>query len=94
MVRVKIKIVSWGSPLRRIVFSDSIRRRLRRSLLRWVFETIKSQSLCFMGWLEGKHYTLRVANIQFQFRGVVLKWIPRTETIAVALHRAVHLLER
>ena len=68
---VRVKIVSWGSPLRRIVFSDSIRRRLRRSLLRWVFETIKSQSLCFMGWLEGKHYTLRVANIQF--RGVVLK---------------------
>ena len=92
MVRVKIKIVSWGSPLRRIVFSDSIRRRLRRSLLRWVFDTIKSQLLCFMGWLEGKHYTLRVANIQF--RGKVLKWIPRTETIAVALHRAVHLLER
>ena len=89
---VRVKIVSWGSPLRRIVFSDSIRRRLRRSLLRWVFETIKSQSLCFMGWLEGKHYTLRVANIQFH--GVVLNWIPSTETIAVALHRAVHLLER
>ena len=87
---VRVKIVSWGNPLRRIVFSGSIRRRLRRSLLRWVFEKMKS--LCFMGWLEGKHYTLRVANIQF--RGVVLKWIPRTETIAVALHRAVHLLER